>query len=254
ARPGGNITGVGVFGTPLVAKRLELLREVAPAATVIGMLVNPNNPNAKVQLSNAQEAAARFGVHLIVLPASAERDFDTALATLVEQRVVALLIGVDSFLTSRRDKIVGLALQHRVPAIYQNREFVLAGGLMSYHASFADGYRVMGSYTGRILKGEKPADLPVYEASQIELMINLKSAKTLGITIPPSLLARADEVISPILANVYLHYAYDLWVHRWRHTKATGDVIVVRFADDTIVGFEHEHEARDFLQDLHERL
>jgi putative ABC transport system substrate-binding protein len=195
ARPGGNITGVSGYGTPLVAKRLELLREVAPTATVIGMLVNPNNPNAKVQLRDARTAAARFGVQLVVLTASADGDLDTVPEMLVKQRVSALLTGVDSFLTSRRDQIVELARRHRVPAIYQNRDFVLAGGLMSYHATFTDAYRVMGSYTGRILNGEKPADLAVQEAKKIELMINLKTAKALGITVPPTLLARADEVI-----------------------------------------------------------
>jgi putative ABC transport system substrate-binding protein len=194
-RPSGNLTGVTTLGSELGPKRLELLHELVPMATNIAMLVNPTNPDAETQSRGAQAAASALGLHFHVLHASAERDFDAAFATLLQLRPSALVIGADPFFISQREQIGALALRHAVPAIYQFPEFAAAGGLMSYGSSLADSVHLAGVYTGRILKGEKPGDLPVQQSTKVEMIINLKTAKTLGLIIPLSLLARADEVI-----------------------------------------------------------
>ena len=194
-RPGGNITGVSSFTYVLNAKRLELLRELIPNATVIGLLVNPNEPDTDLQLREMQEAARAVGQQIIVVKAGADSDFNGAFATLVEQRAGALVVGGGAFLNSRRSQLAALAARHLIPAAYSSREFVIAGGLISYGASLTDGYRQVGVYTGRILKGAKPADLPVMQPSKFEIFINLKTAKALGLTVPLFLQQRADEVI-----------------------------------------------------------
>jgi putative ABC transport system substrate-binding protein len=194
-RPGGNVTGVTIFGTAAVAKRMQLLQEVVPQATVIGFLMNPNNPNGNSEMRAAQTAASSLGKEMLVLGASSESEIDAAFAIMVQQRGGALLGATDTFLFGRRDKIVALAAHHRIPAIYYLREFAQDGGLMAYGNSIPDAYRVIGVYVGRILKGEKPADLPVVQATKYEFVINLKTAKALGLTIPPGVLAIADEAI-----------------------------------------------------------
>jgi len=194
-RPGGNVTGITGLNLEVEPKRLELLRELVPAATVMALLVNPAYPAAETQSRDMQAAARTLGLQLHVLHASTERDFDTAFATLVQLRAGALVIGTDAFFINRSELLAALALRHAVPAIFQFREFVAAGGLMSYAGSVRDDYRLVGIYTGRILKGEKPADLPVQQGTKFELFINLKTAKALGLDVPPTLLARADEVI-----------------------------------------------------------
>ncbi len=194
-RPGGNLTGLNIFTVGLDAKRLQLLRELLPKAEAIAVLINPTFVSAETQLKDVQEGASRVGVRLIVLNAGAESDFDSAFATLVDMRADALVVGSDPFFNSRREQLVALAARHRVPAIYEWREFAEAGGLMSYGASLNDAYRQVGIYTGRILKGEKPVDLPVMQSTRFELVVNLKTAKALGLAIPQSILARADEVI-----------------------------------------------------------
>jgi putative ABC transport system substrate-binding protein len=194
-RPGGNATGISFLTPQLGAKRLELVHELLPKATVIGVLVNPNNPIADTQLRDLRKTARAIGLQISVLNASAEHDLDMAFATIVQQRAGALLISGDPFFTERRDRLVALAARHAVPAIYQWREFTAAGGLISYGASLSDAYRQCGVYVGKILKGASPAELPVVQPIRFELVINLKTAKTLGIEIPPTLLARADEVI-----------------------------------------------------------
>jgi len=194
-RPGGNITGV-VLLAELAAKRLDLLHEVLPTASIAALLVNPTNAaNAEAQTTGLRDAAQFLGLQLHVLPASSASEIDGVFAKLVELRASALVVAGDPFLTSRRAQIVALAARHAVPAIYAWREFAAAGGLMSYGPDLADGSRLAGVYTGKILKGASPADLPVQQAVKIELVINLKTAKTLGLTIPLNLLARADEVI-----------------------------------------------------------
>jgi putative tryptophan/tyrosine transport system substrate-binding protein len=194
-RPGGNVTGVTFFVNTLGAKRLELLRELVPSATVIGFLVNPTNPTSESQTSDVQAAARAHGIELLILNASSERDLDAAFTSFVQQRVNAIIIGADSLFLSRRDQLVGLAARHALPAIYYLREFADAGGLISYGASITDAYRLTGGYVGRILKGEKPADLPVLQTVKFELAINLKTAKALGLTVPLIMQMTADEVI-----------------------------------------------------------
>jgi putative ABC transport system substrate-binding protein len=195
-RPGGNVTGVTQLGVEVSPKRLELAHELVPMATIIGVLVNPANPTIAERTTSDLQAAARIlGVQLHVLHASTERDFDTVFATLAQLRAGALVISSDGFFSSRMERLATLTLRHAVPAIFQDRAFVQAGGLMSYGGSALDSYRLAGVYTGRILKGDKPADLPVQQATRVELIINMKTAKALGITFPLTLLGRADEVI-----------------------------------------------------------
>jgi putative ABC transport system substrate-binding protein len=195
ARPGGNVTGAVHLEVELTPKRLELLHELAPAAKVIAILVNPTNRNAESQSRDLQMAARTLGLQAHVLHARSERDFDSVFAGLLQLKAGALAIGSDPVFTNRSEQLAALSLRHSVPAVYEYREFVAAGGLMSYGGSIADSYRLAGVYTGRILKGEKPADLPVQQSTKIELVVNLKTAKTIGITVPQTLLARADEVI-----------------------------------------------------------
>jgi putative tryptophan/tyrosine transport system substrate-binding protein len=194
-RPGGNMTGVSVVTGVLVAKRMQLLREVVPTAAVFAMLVNPDNLNTETYTKDVKEAAQTLGLPLRILNASSDRDFDAVFATLVELRPSALVVGSDPFLNSRTEQLVALAARHAVPAIYNYRESVTAGGLMSYGTSLADGWRLAGVYAGKILRGAKPADLPVQNAVKVELVINLNTVKTLGLTFPLPLLGRADEVI-----------------------------------------------------------
>lgn len=194
-RPGGNATGVNVFTSVMEAKRLGLLRELVPAAALIGVLLNPTNPNAETQSRDLQKAGRAFGQQIRILQATNEREIDTAFATAAQLRVGALLVGADPFFNGRREYIVGVAARHAIPAMYETREFAVAGGLMSYGTNLAEGYRQVGVYTGRILKGEKPADLPVMQVTKFEFVINLKTAKTLGLEVPHGLATRADEVI-----------------------------------------------------------
>jgi len=195
ARPGGNLTGVTTLNMEVGPKRLELLHELVPAATLVAFLVNPTNPTAQTVLKAHEAAARTLGLKLHVLHASADPDLDAVFGSLVQLRAGGLVIAPDIFFGSRSERLAALTLRHAVPTIYQFRQFVAAGGLMSYGGSAADSYRQAGVYTGRILKGEKPADLPVEQATKVELMINLKTARALGLDIPPMLLARADEVI-----------------------------------------------------------
>jgi putative ABC transport system substrate-binding protein len=194
-RPGGNLTGVSNLNVELGPKRLELLRELIPTADIIALLVNPTNPNAEKLLKDHQVAARTLGLQLHILYARDDRDLDAVFATLMQLRASALVIGADTFFISRSKKLAVLALGHAVPAIFQYREFAAAGGLMSYGGSLADAYRQVGVYTGRILKGEKPADLPVQQSTKAELIINLKTAKALGLNVSNTLIGRADEVI-----------------------------------------------------------
>jgi ABC-type uncharacterized transport system substrate-binding protein len=195
ARPGGNLTGVSNMNVELNPKRLELLSELVPQAKVIALLVNQNNRNTERNIKDVQEAARAKGVQLSILKAGTESEIDAAFGSLAQLRAGALVVATDPFLNSRRDQLVALASRHAVPAIYYWREFATAGGLISYGPSLTAGYRHAGVYAGKILKGAKPADLPVQQPTTFELVVNLNTAKALGLTVPPSILARADEVI-----------------------------------------------------------
>jgi putative ABC transport system substrate-binding protein len=196
SRPGGNITGATSLAVELGQKQLEVLTELVPAATIIALLVNPANPSNADTLSRELQAAARIrGVGLHVLHASTESDLDTVFATLPRLRAGALVIGSDPFFNSHPQQLVALAARHAVPTMYPFREYAMVGGLVSYGDSFTDVYRLVGAYAGRILKGEKPADLPVQQSSKVELFINLKTAKALDLTVPLTLRVRADELI-----------------------------------------------------------
>ncbi len=194
-RPEANVTGISMIGSTLEAKRLELLHEMLPQASMIGVLINPNYPAAKVQTQEVQEAAIRLGVKLVLRNASTEPEIDAAFAAFVQQRAGALLVGNDPFFGSWREKLASLAIRHKLPAISFRREFAEIGGLLSYGAHFADGYREAGVYAGKILKGTRTTDLPVMQPTKFELVINLKTAKALGLAISESFLLRADEVI-----------------------------------------------------------
>jgi putative tryptophan/tyrosine transport system substrate-binding protein len=195
ARPVGNLTGVSILIGELMQKRLELLSDLVPQSGVIALLVNPNNPLSEPMIRDVQEAARARRVHLDILKASTEGEIDAAFATLVQLHAGALVVGADAFFSSRRDQLVALAARHAVPAIYEYREFTAAGGLISYGPSILAATRQLGTYAGKILKGAKPADLPVEQPTTFELVVNLKTAQALGLTVPPSILARADEVI-----------------------------------------------------------
>jgi putative ABC transport system substrate-binding protein len=196
SRPSGNVTGATALNIEVTPKRLEILHELLPTAKLFGLLVNPTNPYAEILSRNAQAAASTLGLQLHILQASTEHDFDAVFANLIRLRSGGLVIGgTEIFLDSRHVQLAALALRHSVPTIYQGRDFALAGGLMSYGGSTMDSYRVAGLYAGRILKGEKPAELPVVQSSRFEFVINLKTAKALGLEVPTTLLARADEVI-----------------------------------------------------------
>ena len=195
SRPGGNLTGVTQLGEEATPKRLELLRELLPTARVMALLVNPAESLSESQVPVSLAAAETLGLELHVLNASIERDFDAAFEKLTELRAGGLMIGGSAFFTGHIEQLAALTVRHRIPAIYQRREFAAAGGLMSYGTDIAETHRLVGIYTGRVLKGEKPADLPVQQATKVELYVNLKTAKALGLTVPISLLGRANEVI-----------------------------------------------------------
>jgi ABC-type uncharacterized transport system substrate-binding protein len=194
-RPGGNVTGMSLMSSTLEAKRLELLRELVPKATKIAILVNPDYPDTDFQVGSVETAASNIGQKIYVLNARTERELSTAFMTIAEQQAGALLVVADPFFDRSRDQIVALAARFKVPAIYESREFVVAGGLISYGASVAAAYHGAGIYIGKILKGAKPSDLPVQQPTKFELVINLKAAKTIGLEITPTLLARTDEII-----------------------------------------------------------
>jgi putative ABC transport system substrate-binding protein len=195
ARPSGNLTGITTLNVELVPKRLELMHELIPTATTFALLVNPTNSDAKTVASDARATVRALGLELYVVEASTDRDLETALATLAEQRVGGLVIAPDPFFVSRIEQLAALALRRGLPAAFEFRQFVAAGGLLSYGGSLADVYRLAGIYAGRILKGEKLADLPVQQSTKVELFLNLKTAKALGITVPLPLSGRADGVI-----------------------------------------------------------
>jgi putative tryptophan/tyrosine transport system substrate-binding protein len=194
-RPGSNLTGVSMLNSELAPKRLELLHELVPTATPIALLINSTNPPNPSNAESFQAAARALGLQLAVVQARSERDFDAVFATLVQLQAGALMISSDGLFIGQSDQLGALTLQHAMPTVFQYREFAAAGGLMSYGGSLTDSGRLAGIYTGRILKGEKPADLPVIQSTKVELIINLKTAKMLGITVPLALLTRADEVI-----------------------------------------------------------
>ena len=194
-RPGANLTGISLFTGVLEPKRLSLLREALPAATRIGLLVNSGSVTVRSKVTEFEQAARLVGVQPLVVMAQAESEFEAAFASLLQQRADALVVSTDAFFNSQRERLVALAARHKLPTIYEFREFALAGGLMSYGTHLGEMYRQIGIYTGRILKGAKPADMPILQPTKFELVINLKTAKALGLTIPQSLLLRADEVI-----------------------------------------------------------
>jgi putative ABC transport system substrate-binding protein len=194
-RPGGNLTGVSSLNVGVTPKRLEILHEAVPTAGVVAVLVNPTSPTTDSQLRSLQPAAQALGLQFHVLHASTERDFDTVFANLLQLRAAKLLVASDTFFATHGEPLAALTIRHAVPAIHQSRDFAIAGGLMSYGGSFVESHRQSGVYTGRILKGDKPAELAVQQVTKVELFINLKTAKTLGITFPLPLLGRADEVI-----------------------------------------------------------
>ena len=194
-RPGGNITGVNLFVTEMTSKRFGLLRELVPAANLVAVLSNPTNPRTEDQLKDVQQAARALGQQIHILSARTDQELDVAFRSMTELRAGALLVAADPYFTDRRSYVTALAVRHSIPAIYDQREHTIVGGLMSYGTSLTDGYRQAGRYTGRILKGEKPADLPVLQPIRFEFVINLTVAKVLGLEVPPTLLARADEVI-----------------------------------------------------------
>jgi putative ABC transport system substrate-binding protein len=194
-QPGGNVTGVSILGSAVEAKRLGLLNEIIPGVTPIGVLLNPTYPDADLELSQAQDAARAINRQMIIVRASTEAEIDRAFATLAQQGAGALLVAADALFASRRDQIVAIATRSKLPAIYFQREFADVGGLVSYAPDYADGYRQSGSYAGRILKGAKPGDLPVLQSTKFELVLNLKTAKALGLAIPSGVLSIADEVI-----------------------------------------------------------
>jgi putative ABC transport system substrate-binding protein len=194
-RPGGNLTGVTTLDVELGAKRLQLLHEVIPNATTVAALINPNSPESDLQVRDLQSGARRLGLQIHILYASTLREIETAFASLVDLRASGLVVAGDPYFTAWSDHLATLALRHAVPAIYEYRMFAASGGLMSYGDRLADVYRLLGIYAGRILVGDKPADLPVQQSTKIELLINVKTAKALGLTIPETLLATADEVI-----------------------------------------------------------
>jgi putative ABC transport system substrate-binding protein len=194
-RPGGNLTGVTALSFDLGPKRLELLHELVPTATIVGLLVNPSSPYTEALTKAMQDEARVLGLQLHAVHASAERDFDTVFATLAQLRAGALLTNPDAFLNSRSKQLAALTNRHAVPTVFHFREFVAAGGLMSYGGSIADTHRLAGGYAGRVLKGEKPSDMPVQQSTKVELIINLKTAEALGLTVPITLLARANEAI-----------------------------------------------------------
>lgn len=193
SRPGGNITGVNILTSELATKRVGLLHDLLPSTSVIAYIVNPSFPPTETNVKEVQAAAQVFG--LVLLRASSESDIDTAFVSIRNKGLKALLVGDDPFFNSRREQFVALSARQAIPALYEQREFALAGGLMSYGTSLTDSYRQMGKYAGRILAGEKPADLPVMQSTKLELVINLKTAKSLGLSVPPGLLNAADEVI-----------------------------------------------------------
>src|SRR5215468_5143003 len=195
SRPGGNTTGVSFLSSASVTKRLELLRQLVAKPGAIAMLVHPDFPDGEIELRDVQAAAHASGQELIVVEAASDRDIEGAFATFAQRGAVALFIGSHAFFNSRRERVAALALRHALPAAYSLREFATAGGLMSYGTSITDAYRLAGTYAGRILKGERPADLPVQQSTKFEFVINLKTAKALGIEVPDRLLALADEVI-----------------------------------------------------------
>ena len=195
ARPGGNATGVNFFTNELVAKRMGLLRELLPTAARVAVLVNPSDVISDLIVRDAQAAASVAGLGIVVLTASTPREIDAAFASLVQDRADTLFVGPGAFFNARRVQLVGLAAHHRIPSTYSVRAYAEAGGLMTYGTNQADMFRQVGSYAGRVLKGAKPADLPVVQSIKFELVINLNTARALGLTVPPSLLARADEVI-----------------------------------------------------------
>jgi putative tryptophan/tyrosine transport system substrate-binding protein len=194
-RPSGNVTGVSFLISTLVAKQFEVLHETVPKTALIGFLVNPTNPNADTDTKNVLAAAEALGQRLLVLQARMESELETAFVTLAQQRAGALVVDADPFFIARRDKLIELAVRQNMPTIYPLREFAVAGGLTSYGTSITEAYRIVGLYAGRILKGEKPAELPVQQSTKVVLIVNLKTANALGLTVPPQIVARADEVI-----------------------------------------------------------